>query len=39
MYVIINGHKTNIQEASVKKEKKKTCKPHHIRKAGQIYDT
>ena len=25
-----NGHKTNIQEANVKKEKKSTCNPHYI---------
>jgi len=26
----INGHKTGVQEANVKKEKKSTCKSHYI---------
>ena len=26
--MLINGNKTSIQEAIVKKEKKSTCKPH-----------
>ena len=26
----INGHKTSVHEAKVKKEKKSACKPHYI---------